>query len=101
MKLERFFAGIVSCDLYYTYLRDKINTTFYVEQKFDKLLVFDKNGDLYWMAEYLENEDAYAIINNWCKTSDCWSIRDKVDYAQRLRVNDILKGNLGFMDMVD
>lgn len=100
MKLENFFSGIISCDLYYTYTREKISTIFNVEQKHNSLLIF-KDNDLYWLGEYIRDEDAYAIVSNWCKSSECWGIRDNILYAQRLRINEIVKDYASIMDMID
>lgn len=88
MKLEHKFNGRVNGELYYTYMRERITTTFYV-MCMHKVLLILNNGDLYWKAEYLEDEDAYAITNNWCKNGECWSFRDKTQYAQRFKIFEL------------
>lgn len=93
MRLENFFSGNVICELYYTYTRERTKTTFFVKQIHDSLLIFDENMDLYWKASYLSDEDSYAITNNWCKSSETWSIRDSVDYAQRVKILKIVSDN--------
>jgi len=98
MKLDHKFCGNITCELYYSYMRERIKTNFNVNVSLNTLLIFDESNDLYWKAEYLDNEDAYAITNNWCKSVECWSIRDDTQYAQRLKIIKINTDNT-FMEM--
>ena len=90
MKLDVGFKGFVECELYYTYLRERIRTKYYVEVLDNSAMNVYDNGDLYWRVSYIGDEGVYLITHNWCKTSDCWSIGNNIHSARRFGVIGVL-----------
>lgn len=100
MQLPQKYNGYIICEFYDPLKRDRISTKFLVDKCMNTMIIFDDFKDLKWKAEYLKDEDTYAITNSWSKTSETWSITDKVDFARRIKITDVIKINQ-FKDFVD
>jgi len=100
MELNNFFYGWIKAELYFPHIRERTVQDLLVKRIHKTLLVYE-NEDLKWKAEYLSSEDIWVIVNTWCKSNDCWNIKDDIQFAQRIKVININEDLLSIDNMAD